>query len=137
MMENSARTAAPCALVVDDEVLIRMDAASILEDAGFQVMEAGHAEEALGLLQEHYAGISLLFSDVHMPGKLDGFDLARYTAEHWPHISIVIASCRAQPGPDDLPAQARFVPKPFSAEIVRHHLRRMLPDDRQPRPLRV
>lgn len=124
------------ALVVEDEVLIRMDAASILEDAGFEVIEAGNVAEALSLLQQHHSHITLLFSDVHMPGIGDGFALARRTAEHWPHISIVIASGRANPGPDDLPAGARFVPKPFSAEIVRHHLRRVLPNEQQPEPLR-
>lgn len=123
--------------MVDDDGLIRMDAASILEDAGFQVMEAGHADEALALLQEHYASITLLFSDVHMPGDRDGFALARYAAEHWPHISIVVASGRAQPGAGDLPTGARFVSKPFSAAIVRHHLRKVLSDEQQPGPLRA
>lgn len=137
MMENAARSAAPCALVVDDDALIRMEAASILEDAGFLVIEAGHADAALTVLQEHHAAITLLFSDVHMPGTRDGFALARHTAEHWPHISIVVASGRAQPGPHDLPENARFVSKPFSAEIVRRHLRRVLPDDQLPGPLRI
>lgn len=136
MMENEARPATPCALVVDDDGLIRMDAADILEEAGFQVIEARHGDEALEVLRERYEVITLLFSDVHMPGDHDGFALARHTAEHWPHISIVIASGRATPGPDDIPANARFVAKPFSAEVVRRHLRRVLPDEQQPEPLR-
>lgn len=137
MMENLARPSAPCALVVDDDALILMDAASILEDAGFKVIEAGNADAALAVLQEHHAAITLLFSDVQMPGTRDGFALARHTAEHWPHISIVIASGRALPGPRDLPENARFVSKPFSAEVVRRHLRRLLPDDKLPDSLRT
>lgn len=135
-MQNSASPTTLCALVVDDEVLIRMEAASILEEAGFHVMEAGNVAEAVALLQQHHDQITLLFSDVHMPGIGDGFGLARHTAEHWPHISIVVASARAKPGPNDLPSGARFVSKPFSAEIVRHHLRHVLPDEQQPESLR-
>ena len=123
--------------MVDDDVLIRMEATSILEEAGFEVMEVGPVAEALSLLQQHHDHITPLFSDVHMPGSDDGFALARRTAEHWPHMSIVIASGRAKPGPDDLPAGARFVSKPFSAEVVRHHLRRVPPDENQPAPLRA
>ncbi|WP_066926212.1 response regulator [Methylobacterium sp. CCH5-D2] len=136
-MENSARPSPHCALVVDDDALILMDATSILEDAGFKVIEAGNADEALTVLQEHHASITLLFSDVQMPGSRDGFALARHTAEHWPHITIVIASGQAQPRPHDLPVNARFVSKPFSAEVVRRHLRRVLPDDKLPASLRV
>ncbi len=69
-----------------------------------------------------------------MPGQLDGFGLAREVATHWPHIAIVIASGRAQPGPDEVPDGARFVAKPFSAQVVRDHLREMIPPDRQPGP---
>lgn len=136
-MKNSARQLDSCALVVDDDGLIRMDAASILEDAGFQVMEAGDADAALALLQEHHASITLLFSDVHMPGERDGFALARHTAEHWPHVSIVVASGRAQAGPDDLPFGAHFISKPFSAEIIRHHLRDVVPHEQQPTGLKA
>jgi len=126
----------PCALVVDDDPLIRMDAAGILEDAGFQTLEASHVEEALSILQRHHAAIVLLFTDVQMPGAQDGFALARHTAAHWPHISIVVASGHVRPGSADLPDGARFVAKPFSAEVVHHHLKQVVPDERKPEPLR-
>ncbi|MET7242312.1 response regulator [Methylobacterium sp. EM32] len=124
------------ALVVDDDALIRMDALTILEEAGFETLEAAHADAAVDLLHERHPHLCLLFTDVHMPGRLDGFALARYAAERWPHISIVVASGQARPGPGDLPEGARFLAKPFSAEIVRDHLKTMLPDDRKPIPLR-
>lgn len=67
---------------------------------------------------------------------MDGFALARYAAEHWPHISIVVASGHAKPGPGDLLESAHFIGKPFSARIVRDHLKSILPEDRKPEPLR-
>lgn len=130
-------SSSPHALVVDDNSLIRMNAADILEDAGFQTLEASHVEEALSVLREHHPKIVLLFTDVQMPGELDGFALARHTAAHWPHISIVVASGHVEPGPDDMPEGARFIPKPFSAEVVHHHLKQVVPDERKPEPLKA
>ena len=121
----------PAALVVDDDGLIRMDAVGILEDAGFEVLDAPSADHALVLLEEHWAGLQLLFTDVHMPGTRDGFALARHVAECWPHITIVVASGQATPGPDDMPAGACFIAKPFSTDVVRDQLRRALPAHQQ------
>ncbi|SEI07631.1 hypothetical protein SAMN02799636_05342 [Methylobacterium sp. 275MFSha3.1] len=72
-----------------------------------------------------------------MPGNADGFDLARQTNERWPHIAVVVASGRAAPEPGDLPEGATFIGKPFSAEVVRHHVRKTLPDERHPKQLRT
>lgn len=126
----------PCALVVDDDAFIRMDALDILEDVGFETLEATDADAALVLLRERHPDLSVLFTDVQMPGELDGFALARHAAGHWPHIRIVVASGQATPGPDDLPDGAHFIAKPFSARIVHDHLRDMLPEGRKPPPLR-
>lgn len=126
----------PCALVVDDDVFILMDATHILEDAGFRVRDAMNVANALAVLEQHHSDIQLLFTDVHMPGDLDGFALARRTAEHFPHVAIVVASGEAQPGPEDLPEGATFIAKPFSAEVVRHHVRETMPEEKHPAPLR-
>lgn len=131
MPEQSPHTP-PCALVVDDDALIRMDAAAILEDAGFVTLEAAHADAALELLRERHPHLSLLFTDVQMPGDLDGFALARHAAGHWPHICIVVSSGLAKPAPGDLPDGAHFIAKPFSAQVVHDHLRDMLPEERKP-----
>lgn len=125
----------PYALVVDDEPLIVIDTSFILEDAGFQPMEAGSGEEARALLEEHQSKVALLFSDVDMPGSLDGFGLARHVAEHWPHIEIVIASGRVLPQAGDMPDKATFIAKPFNRHTVLGHLRRNLPQNVQPEPL--
>ena len=133
---QDAQGDAPHALVVDDDFLILLDATSILEDAGFKVLQAMNVAQALEVLATHHQAVQLLFTDVHMPGSADGFELARKTAESWPHIAVVIASGNAKPGPGDMPERATFIGKPFSAEIVRHHVRKTLPDDKHPESLR-
>lgn len=74
-----------CSLVADDDPLIRMDAAVILTEAGFRVLTATGAEDALAILDANGPSIRLLFTDVQMPpGEMTGFELARRCAEHWP-----------------------------------------------------
>ena len=70
---------------------------------------------SMSVLEQHAGDITLLFTDVQMPGGRDGFDLAREAAERWPDIKILVASGTAKPGPEDLPPNAVFVGKPFSA----------------------
>lgn len=133
---NTSTSVAPYALIVDDNFLIRMEAMEILEQAGFQVFDVEHSDAALELLEARHAEISLLFTDVQMPGKLDGFALARSVAAAWPHISIVVASGHVKPEPGMMPDKARFTGKPFSASMVHAHLQEILPDAKKPEPLR-
>lgn len=127
----------PFALVVDDDALIRMDAADILEEAGYRVLEAATPEEALSVLEQRGDSVQLLFTDVQMPpSKLDGFYLAKKCAASWPEIGIIVASGQIEPKADDLPEGAIFVRKPFSADVVHDHLQRLLPDGKKPEPLK-
>lgn len=127
----------PYALVADDDALIRMDVAHILQDAGFRVHEAANVDEALMILDGQGAGIQLLFTDVQMPpSKRDGFELARQCAKDWPRIKILVASGQAKPQPGDMPEGAVFIGKPFSAEVVYDRLQELLPDGEQPAPLK-
>jgi CheY-like chemotaxis protein len=135
-MTDPGDPSAPYALVVDDDGFIRMDAMDILEDAGFRTFEASDGDKAVALLAREHASIVLLFTDVQMPGTRDGFALARETALQWPHIAIVVASGQAHPGPGDMPEGARFIGKPFTADMVHDHLQEILPDGRKPAPLR-
>ncbi len=82
----------PYALVVDDDPLILMHACDIPEGAGFRFYEAGTGDEAKTFLGHHADDVTLLFSDVAMPGDTNGFALTHYVAEHRPWIGIVIAS---------------------------------------------
>ncbi len=135
-MTDPADPSIPYALVVDDDGLIRMDAMDILQEAGFRTFEASDGDKAIALLAREHTLIFLVFTDVQMPGSRDGFAVARETAQRWPHIAIVVASGQAHPGPGDMPEGARFIGKPFTAELVQDHLKEILPDGRKPAPLR-
>jgi CheY-like chemotaxis protein len=107
----------PLVLVVEDEPLVRMIAAEGLEDAGFQVLEAESAEDALRILSER-PDVGVLFTDVNMPGKVDGVELARLVHERWPELRIVITSGRDYLKKAELPDDGRFVPKPYRTDEV-------------------
>lgn len=111
-MQPDARPAPSLVLVVEDEGLVRSTAVDMLEDAGFAVLEAGTANEAWDILECH-ADIRVLFTDVDMPGSMNGFDLAGRVAERWPHIRLVITSGRHWPRNDDLPDDGQFIHKPY------------------------
>lgn len=126
----------PSALVVDDDRMILMDVCDMLAEAGFRALEAENVAEAIDLLEAHAGEISLLFTDVQMPGGRDGFDLARETAGRWPEVNILVASGNMKPRDEDLPPHAAFIGKPFSANIVYARLQELLPDGDKPEPLK-
>ena len=126
----------PYALVVDDDHSILMHALDILEEAGFRTLMALNAEEAIRALEQHADEITLLFTDVEMPGAMNGFELARTVAARWPGIGVLVASGNSQPKDGDLPDGAIFVGKPFSAEVVHGRLHELLPDGKKPEMLR-
>jgi CheY-like chemotaxis protein len=102
-------------LVVEDEALIRIWAADLLEENGFSVLEAKDADAALKVLEAR-PDVKLLFTDVQMPGSLNGMELAREVHARWPHILLVITSGRERPTRGEIPDDGRFVAKPYSAE---------------------
>ncbi len=117
---------APIAVVLaEDEPFTRMMAADALRDQGFKVMEAANAEEALDILHAHACDVHVLFTDIHMPGAMDGLALAHHAALNWPWISFLIASGRARPDNAELPARSRFVAKPYRHDHVIGHIREM------------
>ena len=99
-------------LVVDDEPLIRMNAADMLADAGWSAIEAADAAEALDLLDQH-PEVSVLFTDINMPGTMDGLDLARRVHELRPDVQLIITSGKLRPGRGELPGEGRFLGKPY------------------------
>ncbi|NGP18582.1 response regulator [Devosia chinhatensis] len=124
--------------MADDDVFIRMDAAEILQNAGFRVYEAASVNEAFAILLEAGNAIQLLFTDVQMPpGELNGFDLARRCSSDWPHIKILVSSGQIRPQPGDMPDGAVFISKPFTPEVIYERLQVLLPDGQKPEPLKV
>jgi CheY-like chemotaxis protein len=112
-------------LVVEDDVFERMGATCMFLDAGYRVLEAGDADEALRFFETD-AGITLLFTDVSMPGSMNGADLARRVATRWPGVGIILASGR--PRPDKLPPSMGFHEKPYApADVLRQAQEMMLP----------
>lgn len=107
----------PVLLVVDDETLIRMNGVAILEDAGFKVLEAADADEAISVL-EHAPEVRLMFSDVDMPGSMNGVELATAVNQRWPKIRLLLTSGHHWLADATLPDHGRFIPKPYSSETV-------------------
>jgi two-component system, response regulator PdtaR len=112
-------------LVAEDEEPVRLVIVDVLEDAGFDVLQVEHAEAALGILNIHAARIHVLFTDIQMPGVMDGLGLARHTEKNWPKIALLITSARPRPHPSGLPAKSRFVAKPYRHDHVIRHIREL------------
>jgi len=105
-------------LVVEDEPLIRMDAADFIKGAGYEVLEAAHADEAMAILSARQ-DIAVVFTDIEMPGSMDGIKLAHSVRLDWPLVIVVVASGRVVPREGDLPANVRYLKKPYRpAEVI-------------------
>ena len=99
-------------LVVEDEPLIRLGIASLLEDEGFETCEAGNADAAIKMLQ-HDSDIRLVVTDVDMPGTMDGLRLAHYVRTTWPPVELIVISGKVGVASAELPMRARFFSKPY------------------------
>ena len=113
-------------LVVEDEALLRLLVVDILEEAGFQVIEACTADDAVILLVQR-SDIRVVFTDVNMPGHLDGFELARHVQDHHCGVGVIIGSGKCRPNPEDLPPDTIFLAKPYSTSTLVHQVKRMAP----------
>ena len=112
-------------IVAEDEPMIRMAVVHLLMDEGFEVWEAEHANAAIALLEAEAPGVHVLFTDVRMPGIMDGLALSHHVKTHWPWIGILVASAHAALTEDDLPKGARFLPKPYRHKHVVKHVREL------------
>ena len=116
------------ALVVEDDALVRFALAQTLQAEGFKTFEAADAAEAIAVLEAN-SEIRVVFTDIQMPGTMDGLALARYVRLRWPPTIIVVSSGRCSPGEDELPTGAFFVGKPYVPQVldqVLHDIRRQL-----------
>jgi DNA-binding NtrC family response regulator len=112
-------------LVVEDEMLLRMRAVDMVEDAGYVPVEAVDADEALAILQSR-SDIALLFSDIQMPGSMSGLQLALAVHERWPGIKIILASGQLKLSKSEIPENSRFFGKPLDSSEMIAEIRRML-----------
>jgi CheY-like chemotaxis protein len=102
-------------LVVEDEPLVRFDAVDALHDAGFDVVEAGNADAALAVLASR-DDIAVLFTDINMPGSMNGLELAAEVHKRWPSIHLIVTSGLVKPRRADIPDDGLFIGKPYVAE---------------------
>lgn len=114
----------PIVLVVEDEPLLRMMAVDLVEDAGFEAVEAANAVDAVDIL-ERRTDIRVVFTDVDMPRGMDGLRLAVLIRDRWPPIEIIVTSGKVAPGMDRLPDRAVFFAKPYRTDQVTDTLRRL------------
>ena len=113
-------------IVAEDEALIRMLVCEALADAGFVATPAQHAGEALAILASQAEGVHALFTDIQMPGPMDGLELARHVRGRWPWVALLVASGKSRPGAADLPGGSRFLPKPYELRHVVEQVRKLI-----------
>jgi DNA-binding NtrC family response regulator len=114
-------------LVVEDDILVRMPIAHYLRDCGYKVIEAANADEATTVLLHQETRIDIVFSDIEMPGSIDGFGLAKWVRDHRPGLDVILAGTvsRAVDAAKDL-CEEGPVPKPYESQVVYDRIRRLL-----------
>ena len=115
----------PVVLVVEDEMLLRMRAVDMVEDAGYTPVEAVDADEAVKILESR-SDIALMFTDIQMPGSMDGLGLAHSVHERWPPIKIVVVSGALKLADIELPADSRFFGKPLEPKEMIAEMQNMI-----------
>jgi CheY-like chemotaxis protein len=119
---HGKRSSTPAALVVEDEVIVRLHIADIVEGAGFTAVKAFNADEAIELLMLR-SDIRVVITDVNMPGPMDGLKLAHAVRNRWPPVEIIVMSGKSRPNDDDLPARGMLFNKPVDEGLLRQALR--------------
>lgn len=121
----AAKERAPTILIVDDEALIRMTVSDFLQECGFKVLEASNAAEAIEVIQSSQIIIDLVFSDVRMPGEIDGFGLSTWIKKNRPELPVILTSGDAKTSDTALAicSEVPFLPKPFDLQMALAHIR--------------
>ena len=104
-------------LVVEDETILRLQTVLIIEKAGYNVVEASNADEAIAILETR-EDIRVVVTDIEMPGSMDGIKLARAIRDRWPPIELIVTSGRYHVRTGELPPRAKFMPKPYRPDVL-------------------
>ncbi|MDQ0346501.1 response regulator [Ancylobacter vacuolatus] len=115
-------------LIVEDSPIIRMSAVDLMESAGYVALEADCADEAIRLLESRN-DIDLVFTDVQMPGTMDGIKLSHYIRDRWPPVKLVVASGKAILEEGSLPLGSQFFPKPYDGHAIADAIGRLLAEE--------
>ena len=124
MRNADAAMARPVVLVVEDEFLLRTHAVEMIEEAGFDAVEAGNADEAIRLLETR-KDIRIVFTDIEMPGSMDGLRLARAIRDRWPPVELILTSGRHKLDASEIPERGQFVPKPYGFDVLVTAIRKL------------
>jgi DNA-binding response OmpR family regulator len=108
----------PAILVVEDEVLIRVAIVEHLQDCGYHVFGVSNADEAIAVLDRNEVYIDLVFTDVQMPGKMDGWELAAWIREHHPNKGVIVTSAHHRQAAHELCQELPFLSKPYDFDDV-------------------
>jgi len=111
----------PIALVVDDEPLIEMEAVDVFHDLGYEAIGTRNADQAMLILRAR-DDVALVFTDIEMPGTMNGLVLAAIIEATWPGIQVLVTSGRTTPPDEMLLGRARFLPKPYDARQIERAL---------------
>ncbi|HEY2445157.1 MAG TPA: response regulator [Rhizomicrobium sp.] len=126
-MSANGHQQAPTILVVEDEVLVRLTLADYLQDNGFKVLEAGSAEDAVDIIEKGDAEVDLVFSDIMMPGKLNGFGLASWVHTHHPDLPVLLTSGHSKSVAESMARCGTVaMPKPYNLGEVMKKIRRLV-----------
>ena len=112
-------------LVVEDSILIRMSAIELVVDAGYEALEAKDADAAIRILESR-DDIDLVFTDVQMPGTMDGIKLSHYIRDRWPPVKLIVASGKEIVEESSLPMGSKFFSKPYNDHAIADTMARML-----------
>jgi DNA-binding NtrC family response regulator len=112
-------------LLVEDEPMIRAIGTDALEEAGYEVIEAANADEAMRIL-EHVGEVHVLFTDIRMPGSMDGLALAQLVHDRWPAIKILITSGDTFPRSAQIPDAGHFIAKPYGLNALQNEVTSLL-----------
>ena len=125
MTDEASNTPPAVVLVVEDDPLLRELAVETVEDGGFVALGAGDADEAIALLRAR-PDIAVMFTDINMPGSMDGLELAHMVWDRWPPIKILVASGQIRLRQSDLPSNSAFLEKPYRGEAMIARLRSLV-----------
>jgi CheY-like chemotaxis protein len=118
----------PVVLLVEDEPLVREFEIDVLQDAGFRVLEARSADEAFDMLRGR-PDVRIVFTDVDMPGSLNGFEFSRLVRQGWPEVAILVSSGKMAPQAGDLPEGAAFIAKPYRPDDLVEQLQKLVREE--------
>lgn len=115
-------------LIVEDSVLVRMGAVDLVQSMGYEALEAGDADGAIRILESR-DDVDMVFTDVQMPGSMDGIKLSHYIRKGWPPVKLIVASGNAILEESSLPTGSRFFSKPYDDHAIRDAMADLLSSD--------